>query len=378
MNGLLRVLTRTLTLGRMARNLRRHGNPYARRQSARAAKAPSQKLRVFADLLRLEAHGGRGGSGCHSALRTRARVTGGWNGGDGGPGGDVVVEAAATDPNLGTKKALSVQGNVGGFGRSKFRPGIKGRPVRVFVPLGTTVSHVFKDAQTGEEVTKELGLLARSGESVVVARGGRGGLGTADRRFAPERQAGLAGERRTVELSLSIPHDVSLLGFGRAGKSTLLAALTNVAAPRSDTREPSFHPALGRMKFIDERSLTLLDFPPFAPAAEQPRIHAFRWAKHLRSSRVLLFVLDAGGPRLFEEVQAQLQFVRDNDLLARRLYFAANKIEAADAQRQRLIHRFFGGLGLDYACLSLETTLGLNKIAADLHRLLPEPGGRQR
>lgn len=366
MRKLLGVLAQPLTMSKMAQNFRRYRSSFPRRAPSRNSEAKAPKAKIFADLLRIEVEGGRGGSGCYSAVRTRSRKTGGWNGGNGGAGGDVLVEAADMDSNLGMKKVSLFEGNQGNFGRAKLRSGEKAKPIRIFVPCGTAVTHVFKDASTGREVLKEIAFLSLKGQSVVAARGGRGGRGTGDARFSEDKQAGAKGERRVVDLSLSIPHHISLLGFSGAGKSTLLSALTNVGPPRRDTCEPTSYPKAGCMKFIDEKGVTLLDFPPFAPSGGEVRVGEFKWKKHLRSSRVMLFVIDSASPAFFGEVQAQLQFVRDNDLLKRKLYFAANKIDAADAQRQRLIHRFFTDLGLAYSCLSLETTLGLNKLAADL------------
>lgn len=319
--------------------------------------------------MRIEVEGGVGGSGCYSALRTRSRTTGGWNGGNGGAGGDVIAEATDMDSNFGMRKVSFLKGNEGNFGRSKLRHGEKAKPIRIFVPYGTSVSQIFRDASTGAEAKKELGFLTKKGQSVVVAKGGRGGLGTGDSRFSSAVQAGKKGERKVVELSLSIPHDVSLLGFEKCGKSTLLSALTSVEPPRKDTLMPTFFPISGRMKFIDEKKLTLLDFPPFVASAGDGRICDFKWMKHLRSPRLLVFVLDSSSANFFKEVQAQLKFVHDHDLLARKLYFAVNKIDLADMQRQRLIHRFFTGINLSYCCLSLETTLGLNKLAVDLRNV---------
>jgi GTP-binding protein len=288
----------------------------------------------FVDEATLSVAAGRGGDGCVSFRREKYVPRGGPDGGDGGRGGDVVLEA---DRNLATlldpRLRREVRAPAGRPGAGKDKTGRDGDDVVLRVPVGTVVI----DLAAPETPLADLD---RHGARVRVARGGRGGRGNA--RFAtPTRQApdfrepGGAGEERELRLSLKLLADVGLLGFPNAGKSTLLRRIS-AARPRvAPYPFTTLVPSLGVAE-VGERRFVVADIPGLIEGASEGAGLGDRFLRHVERTRVLVHLLDAGAALLeardllagYDAIRSELASY-DPSLLERTELVAINKVDLA-------------------------------------------------
>jgi GTPase len=235
--------------------------------------------------IHVEAGGGGGGS---MSFRHEAHVPrGGPDGGDGGHGGDVVVEC---DPALrdlqSFRRRTRFRATSGGNGGGSLRHGASGAPLVLAVPPGTQVRTEHGDLHD----------MMSPGKRVTVARGGAGGRG--NKQFAtPTRQAprfaerGLPGEETTLELALKLLADVGLVGLPNAGKSSLLARLTRAAPKIADYPFTTLEPVLGTLE-LGERQLIVADIPGLIEGASDGAGLGHDFLAHIERTRMLVHVLD--------------------------------------------------------------------------------------
>jgi GTP-binding protein len=285
----------------------------------------------FIDEAVIEVVAGSGGNGCVSFRREKFVPRGGPDGGSGGRGGDVVLVA---DRGLSTlldhKLRPLARAEAGAHGAGSQRDGRAGADVVLRVPVGTVVH----DADAGEGAPP-LADLVRHGQRVVVARGGRGGLGNlhfaTPTRQAPDRaQPGRPGETRRLRLALKLIADVGIVGLPNAGKSTLLrrlsAARPRVGAYPFTTRVPS----LGVVEAGDRR-LVAADLPGLIEGASRGAGLGDRFLRHVERTRVLVHLLDVGTPAV--EGREPLAPLADWETIRRELGAYA----AALAQRTEIV-----------------------------------------
>ena len=241
---------------------------------------------------------GDGGNGCVSFRREKFVPRGGPDGGDGGRGGDVVLEA---DSGLSTlldyQYKQHYRAERGGHGGGKNKTGSSGEDLVLKVPPGTTV----KDADTGES----LGELLEDGDRLVAARGGRGGRGNAAFARATDQaprkhEPGEPGEERRLELELKLIADVGLVGKPNAGKSTLLAAVSAARPKIADYPFTTVEPHLGVVKLSTGRTLVLADIPGIIEGAHEGKGLGLKFLRHIERTRVLACVIpvDSGDPQV--------------------------------------------------------------------------------
>ena len=244
----------------------------------------------FVDEARVRVQAGNGGRGSTSFRREKFVPFGGPDGGDGGHGGSVYLRAAAGINTLVDYRIERLwRAQHGEPGSSNDCTGRSGEDLYIPVPAGTVV----RDAETGEV----LGDLAREGDLLAVARGGKGGWGNqrfksstnrTPRQFGP----GLPGEKRTLELELKVLADVGLLGQPNAGKSTLIRAMSAARPKVADYPFTTLHPHLGVVSVGEHRSFVMADIPGLIEGAAEGAGLGIRFLKHLQRTRLLLHVLD--------------------------------------------------------------------------------------
>jgi GTP-binding protein len=248
----------------------------------------------FVDEARLKVQAGNGGRGCASFRREKFVPFGGPDGGDGGLGGSVYLRAA---PGINTLADFRVERTFrarhGTAGSGNDRTGAGGEDLYVSVPIGTIVT----DADTGEQ----LGDLVQEGDTLLVARGGKGGWGNtrfksstnrAPRNYGP----GLPGEKRALALELKVIADVGLLGMPNAGKSTLISAVSAARPKIADYPFTTLHPNLGVVSVGEHRSFVMADIPGLIEGAAEGAGLGIRFLKHLQRTRVLLHLVDISPP----------------------------------------------------------------------------------
>jgi GTPase len=245
---------------------------------------------MFHDRARVLVQAGRGGDGALSFRREKYVPKGGPDGGDGGPGGDVVIVA---DPDLRDLSAFRrrsrIRASHGRPGQGAGKHGAAGHDVELNVPRGT---------QVFDEDGQLIADLAGSEGRIVVARGGAGGRGNA--RFAtPTRQAprfaetGVPGEEATLELRLKLLADAALVGLPNAGKSSLLRRISNARPKVAAYPFTTIEPVLGTVDAPDGRQLTVADVPGLIEGASEGAGLGHEFLAHLERARVLVHVIDA-------------------------------------------------------------------------------------
>jgi GTP-binding protein len=246
---------------------------------------------MFHDRARIEVEAGRGGDGSLHFRREKHVPKGGPDGGDAGPGGDVVLLA---DPSLRDLSAFrtkrTFKAGRGESGGRSLKHGAAGETIELQVPVGT---QVFDD--DGQLIAD----LATAEARVVVARGGLGGRG--NKRFAtPTRRAprfaetGLPGEEATLELRLKLLADAALVGLPNAGKSSLLARISNARPKVAEYPFTTLAPVLGTVDAPDgTRQLTVADVPGLIEGASQGAGLGHEFLAHLERAKLLLLVIDS-------------------------------------------------------------------------------------
>jgi GTP-binding protein len=287
----------------------------------------------------LTARSGDGGDGAVAWRREKYVPRGGPAGGDGGRGGDVVFVA---DSNLTTFDDMEqdriLRAGPGGRGKGALKSGANGDDLTFLVPPGTTVY----DARSGERIAD----LVRSGDRLVVAKGGRGGRGNA--RFATatdqrpaNAEPGEKGVERRLRLELRLLADVGIVGLPNAGKSTFLAAVS-AATPRVAAYPfTTLEPGLGTVEREDGRRFVVADLPGLVEGAHRGRGLGDRFLRHVERTRVLLHLVDlfppdGGDPvEAWRSVRAELE-AYGRGLADRPEIVAATKGDLAPSEQERV------------------------------------------
>jgi GTP-binding protein len=245
---------------------------------------------VFHDRARLTVVAGRGGDGSMHFRREKFVPKGGPDGGDGGDGGDVVLVADARRRDLsGFRPNQKLRAERGGNGGGSLSNGARGEDAVLAVPVGTQVL----DAE--ERLIADL---AHPGARVVVAKGGVGGRGnkrfaSATRQTPKFAEIGMPGDDGLVELRLKLLADAALVGLPNAGKSSLLARISNARPKVADYPFTTLAPVLGTVEAPDGRQLTVADVPGLIEGASAGVGLGHEFLAHLERARLLLHVIDS-------------------------------------------------------------------------------------
>jgi GTP-binding protein len=244
----------------------------------------------FVDEALITVQSGDGGNGCVSFRREKYVPKGGPDGGDGGKGGDVLFETTSRMQTLydfNFKKHFRAER--GKHGRGKNQSGRSGKDLTIFLPPGTLV----KEAETGRLLKDFL----RTGESFLVARGGRGGLGNqhfaTSRKQAPRyAQKGQPGQTLSLKLELKLLADVGIIGLPNAGKSTLVSKLSSACPKIANYPFTTLMPMLGVVESQKTDPFVIADIPGLIEGAHRGVGLGTRFLRHVERSRFLLHLID--------------------------------------------------------------------------------------
>lgn len=293
----------------------------------------------FIDEVSVEVRAGKGGAGCVSFRREKYIPKGGPDGGNGGRGGHVMLVASTrknTLQELYLKKHLFAKNGQPGMGKDKH--GKNGMDIIVEVPIGTMVRNEEGDLLVD---------LKSAGEEYVLARGGQGGLGNATFKTSTNRapryaQPGEEGEEGRRVMELRVMADVGLVGLPNAGKSTLLARISNAHPKIADYPFTTLKPMLGEVFTEDADAFVVADIPGLIEGAHEGKGLGFRFLRHVERTKVLLHLVDAAsvsgveiGPQLVE-VEEELKGYGDSVWTKPRL-LVINKIDALDEEMRQAV-----------------------------------------
>ena len=333
----------------------------------------------FIDEAKIEVIAGNGGNGVASFRREKHKPNGGPDGGDGGRGGSVY---AIADENLNTlidyrytKKHLAQNGE---RGQSSDCYGKGGEDITLKMPVGTMIF----DAETGDLLHD----LAQAGQTVLLAKGGEGGLGNLHFKSSTNRTPrqctpGTEGERFALRLELKVLADVGLLGMPNAGKSTLISAVSNARPKIADYPFTTLHPNLGVVRTAAERSFVIADIPGLIEGAADGVGLGVRFLKHLARTRLLLHLVDLApfDPNVdpVYEARAIVEELRkyDETLYDKPRWLVLNKLDMLDdterAERVAAFVKDYGWEGPVYQ-ISAATREGTEVLMKDIQNYVDQ------
>lgn len=293
------------------------------------------------DRARITVQAGNGGNGIVSFRREKFVPYGGPDGGDGGRGGSIYIVG---DGSVSTLTAFArrrfFKAESGGNGRGQNKHGAKGAEIHIAAPLGTIVR-----TEDGELLAD----IVAVGQEVMVARGGRGGLGnshfaTSTNQVPRIAQKGEPGEARTLRLELKLIADVGVIGFPNAGKSTLLAAATQATPKIADYPFTTLVPNLG-VVVLDHDAFVMADIPGLIEGAHEGKGLGHEFLRHIERTKVLIHIVDGGDPDVlaaYEKVNEELALF-EPPLDGKPQLIALNKLDLPEVQAR---------LGANLAALS--------------------------
>ncbi|MEW6067056.1 MAG: GTPase ObgE [Nitrospirota bacterium] len=320
----------------------------------------------FVDYVEIKVKAGNGGRGCVSFRREKYVPRGGPNGGDGGRGGNIIVKAVnKLNTLLDLKYQREYKAAKGEHGKGKKMHGKDGEDLFIPVPVGT----IIKDGNTKEILTD----LDREGVEIIIAKGGRGGLGNAH--FAtPTRQAprfaqkGEDGEERHLILELKLLADVGLIGLPNAGKSTLLSAISSAKPKIADYPFTTLTPILGVVKIEDYKSFIVADIPGLIEGAHRGVGLGFQFLRHVERTSILLHLIDIsemaeGDPvENLEKINKELELYSP-ELIQKLQIVAGTKLDiAGNKNRLNRLSEYCKTLAIDFFPISAVTGKGVKRL----------------
>jgi len=324
---------------------------------------------MFIDEAKIYVKAGDGGNGCVAFRREKFVPRGGPSGGDGGKGGDVIMESSERHNTLvHFRFNPEYKAERGRHGEGSNRTGREGGDVVLKVPVGTIVY----DDLTGERVHD----FSRSDERMVVARGGRGGRGNA--RFATsthqaprECEPGREGEERTLRLELKLLADVGLVGYPNVGKSTLISRISAAKPKIADYPFTTLQPNLGVVAVGEEPeviSFVAADIPGLIEGAHQGAGLGTQFLRHIERTRLLVHLVDisdaSGRPDPVEDYKVIMNELESfgAGLEKKPVIVVASKIDVANPEKLAKLKRFAGRKKLPFYAISAVTGKGIDEL----------------
>lgn len=326
----------------------------------------------FVDYVKIHVTSGKGGQGSKHLRREKYIPKGGPDGGDGGRGGHVILKA---NKNLWTLYHLKFKRHFaaghGGSGGKQTSTGADGQDVYVEVPLGT----VIKNTDTGETLQE----LTEDGQELIIARGGKGGMGNAHFKTSTNQtpryaQPGLEGEEWNITLEMKVLADVGLVGFPNAGKSTLLSVLSAAKPKIADYEFTTLKPNLGIVSHRDYQTFVMADIPGIIEGAAEGKGLGHYFLRHIERNSTLLFLIPADADDIRKQYDILLDELKryNPELLDKQRLIAISKSDMLDeelkAEMKILLDKEFKGI--PYLFISSVAQKGLVELKDALWEML--------
>lgn len=315
----------------------------------------------FVDYVKIFVRSGKGGGGSAHLLRVKYNAKAGPDGGDGGRGGHIILRGNSQRWTLlhlkYTKHVFAEDGQHGG---ENLCTGRQGADQILDVPLGC----VCRDAETGEM----LGEVTEDGQEVIIAKGGRGGLGN-DHFKSPTNQTpryaqpGEPAVERWIIIELKVLADVGLVGFPNAGKSTLLSVVSAAKPEIADYPFTTMVPNLGMVKYRDDRSFCIADIPGIIEGASEGKGLGIRFLRHIERNAVLLFMVSCEKLEIAKEYRILLNELKqyNPELLDKQRLLAVTKCDMLDEEMIRQLKRHLPK-GIDCVFISAVSGMGITEL----------------
>jgi GTP-binding protein len=327
---------------------------------------------AFIDQAKFNVNAGDGGNGCISFRREKYVPRGGPNGGDGGRGGNVIIECSTRLHSLIDFRHRShFKAERGVHGKGKDMHGRKGKDCYMTVPVGS----IIKDSETGEVLAD----LRNEGEQYIAARGGKGGLGNPHFASGTNRTPRVAtkgeeGEAIWLYVELKLIADVGLVGLPNAGKSTLLSQLSAANPKVASYPFTTLEPQLGVLHLDHMESCIIADIPGLIEGAHEGIGLGFKFLRHIERTRVLLHILDASSEQAIEDfmvVENELKAYKE-ELLERTTLVVLNKVDIAEVEELEALTNTLQEKGLQVAAISGLTGEGIEQLKGTIADILDE------
>ncbi|MFW2365332.1 MAG: GTPase ObgE [Desulforhopalus sp.] len=329
---------------------------------------------AFIDEAKFFVKAGDGGNGCVSFRREKYVPKGGPNGGDGGRGGNVIIEASSGLNSLIDFRYRShFKAERGEHGKGKDMHGRKGKDCKIVVPTGSIIT----DAESGAFVAD----LSRDGESFVIARGGHGGMGNPHFSSGTNRTPRIAtngkkGDEFWLKIELKLIADIGLVGLPNAGKSTLLSKLSAANPKIASYPFTTLEPQLGVMQYKFYDPCIIADIPGLIEGAHSGVGLGHKFLRHIERTSILLHVLDSSDEMVrdnFTTISEELRLYKE-ELAGRTMILVLNKIDLIEAIECGALEKHFQQLVQNVITVSAQTGEGLERLKELLVETLEEAG----
>lgn len=318
---------------------------------------------MLVDHAKITVQSGNGGNGCVSFRREKYVPFGGPDGGDGGKGGNVLIQAnegLITLLDVQKRHFYKAQNGVHGKGSNCY--GKNGEDCLILAPVGTQIF----DAETNEL----LGDLIHHEQQVIVAYGGVGGRGnshfaTSTNQAPRIAEEGKSGEKRILNLELKLIAQVGLIGFPNVGKSTLLSKISKAKPKIADYPFTTLYPNLGMTKLDEWTSIIAADIPGLVKDAHKGVGLGDRFLRHIERTNLLIHILDISQDPIaqYNILNEELKLYKNQDLTQKKQIVVINKMDISDSeQRFKEIKPYFTSLGIQPIPISAVTEEGIDKL----------------
>lgn len=336
---------------------------------------------MFIDQAEIEIKAGDGGDGAVTFRREKYVPKGGPSGGNGGKGGDVIIQAFG---NLNTlldfkyrRKYLAGDGAIGG---SSLKDGKNGKDVLIKVPVGTIIKD-FVGVHAFGKSHKILADLDGEGKSIIIAKGGKGGKGNSNfatstnqaPRYAEE---GKKGESKKIILELKLIADVGIVGFPNAGKSTLISVISSAKPKISDYPFTTLEPNLGIVYYKDYKSFTVADIPGIIEGAHAGKGLGLKFLRHIERTKILLILIEVTSDNIEGDYKTILNELRQysKKLTERKQIIALSKSDLLDKKSlEMIIRKKLFKEKIPVAAISSATNDGIQELLDKITELLESP-----